>query len=185
MPNFSCTLFKPKEFKLFIHLFSQKYIVSIIKQKIVINNYPNTDVVYTRFVFRSVPLFYYYYYFYFFVCAGSSLLRVGFSLVAMSGGYSLLQCAASSLWWLLLLRSMGSRNASFSSCSMWAQQLQHTGIRVHGLSYLWHVSSVVAACRLQSTGSVVVAHRLSCSVACGIFLDQGSNLFPLRWQADS
>ena len=44
---------------------------------------------------------------------------------------------------------------------------------------------------LQSTGSrhagsVVVAHRLSsCSVACGILPDQGSNPCPLHWQADS
>ena len=29
-------------------------------------------------------------------------------------------------------------------------------------------------------GSVVVAHRLSCSVACGIFLGQGSGLCPLQ-----
>ena len=29
------------------------------------------------------------------------------------------------------------------------------------------------------------AHRLSCSAACGIFPDQGSNLCPLHWQADS
>ena len=33
--------------------------------------------------------------------------------------------------------------------------------------------------------SVVVAHRLSCPVACGIFLDQGWNLYPLHWQAYS
>ena len=45
--------------------------------------------------------------------------------------------------------------------------------------------SVVVARRLQSTGSVVVVHRLSRSVACGIFSDQGSNLCPLKWQADS
>ena len=43
---------------------------------------------------------------------------------------------------------------------------------------------------LQSTGSrragsVVVAHGLSCSAACGIFPDQGSNPCPLYWQADS
>ena len=32
----------------------------------------------------------------------------------------------------------------------------------------------------------VVAHKgLSCSVACGIFPDQGSNPCPLRWQAHS
>ena len=35
---------------------------------------------------------------------------------------------------------------------------------------------------LQSTGSVVVAHGFSCSMVCGIFLDQGSNLCSLRWQ---
>ena len=28
---------------------------------------------------------------------------------------------------------------------------------------------------LQHTGSVVLVHGLSCSAACGIFLDQGSN----------
>ena len=33
--------------------------------------------------------------------------------------------------------------------------------------------------------SVVVAHGLSCSTACGIFLDQGSNPCTLRWQVDS
>jgi len=38
---------------------------------------------------------------------------------------------------------------------------------------------------LSSTGSVVVAHGLSYSAACGIFLDQGSNPCPLHWQADS
>ena len=67
------------------------------------------------------------------------------SLVAASGGYSLLWCAVFSLWWLLLLWSTSSKRG----------------------------------------GSVVVAHGLSCSAACGIFLDQGSNLCPLHWQADS
>ena len=43
---------------------------------------------------------------------------------------------------------------------------------------------------LQSTGSrhagsVIVAHGPSCSTACGIFPDQGSNPCPLHWQADS
>ena len=37
----------------------------------------------------------------------------------------------------------------------------------------------------RRAGSVVVAHRLSCSAACGIFPDQGSNPCPLHWQADS
>ena len=38
---------------------------------------------------------------------------------------------------------------------------------------------------LQSAGSVVVVNGLSCSPAYGIFPDQGSNLCPLHWQADS
>ena len=37
----------------------------------------------------------------------------------------------------------------------------------------------------RRTGSVIVAHGLSCSAACGIFPDQGSNPCPLHWQADS
>ena len=37
----------------------------------------------------------------------------------------------------------------------------------------------------RHAGSVVVAHGPSCSAACGILPDQGSNPCPLRWQADS
>ena len=59
---------------------------------------------------------------------GSSLLRVGFSLVVESGGYSLLQCMGFSLWQLLLLQSTGSRHAGFSSCGTQAQQLWRTGL---------------------------------------------------------
>ena len=47
------------------------------------------------------------------------------------------------------------------------------GSRVHRLQSLWH------------TGSVVAAHRRSCSAACGVFLDQESNPCLLPWQADS
>ena len=89
----------------------------------------------------------------------------GLSLVAVSGGYSSLWCVGFSLRWLLLLQSTGSRRVGFSSCGAWA--------------------SVVVARGLQSTGSVVVAHGLSYSVACGIFVDQGLNSCPLHWQADS
>ena len=34
-------------------------------------------------------------------------------------------------------------------------------------------------------GSLSVAHGLSRPMACGIFLDQGSNLSPLHWHVDS
>ncbi|KAJ8784007.1 hypothetical protein J1605_009050 [Eschrichtius robustus] len=37
----------------------------------------------------------------------------------------------------------------------------------------------------RRAGSVIVAHGPSCSPARGIFPDQGSNLCPLHWQADS
>ena len=37
----------------------------------------------------------------------------------------------------------------------------------------------------RRAGSAVVAHGPSCSPACGIFPDQGSNPCPLHWQADS
>ena len=37
----------------------------------------------------------------------------------------------------------------------------------------------------RRSGSVIVAHGPSCSAACGIFPDQGSNPCPLHWQADS
>ena len=64
----------------------------------------------------------------------------------VSGGYFSLQYAGFSLQWRLIV---GHRLCT----------------RV----------SVVAASELWSTGSVVLAHGLSCSVACGIFPDHGSN----------
>ena len=67
------------------------------------------------------------------------------------------------------------------------------GLQARGLKQLWLAgfsscgsqASVVVARGLQSTGSVVVAHRYSCAAACGIFPDQGPNPCPLHWQADS
>ena len=59
----------------------------------------------------------------------------------------------------------------------------HSSSRCAGLSLsrpllLWSTSS-------RRTDSVVVAHGPSCSAACGIFPDQGSNPCPPHWQADS
>ena len=45
----------------------------------------------------------------------------------------------------------------------------------HRLQQLQYRDSVNVAHGPQSTGSTVVAHGLSCSEACGIFLDQRSN----------
>ena len=47
---------------------------------------------------------------------------------------------------------------------------------------LWWLLSLVEQ---SERASVAVAHGLSCSAACGIFLDQGSNPCSLHWQADS
>ena len=89
----------------------------------------------------------------------------GFSLVAVSEGSSRV-AVPGLLWWLLLLCSRGSK--------------------AHGLRSLAAAGGLsVVAPRLQSTGSVVVAHRLSCSSACGVFPDQGLNPCVLHWQVDS
>ena len=41
-------------------------------------------------------------------------------------------------------------------------------------------ASAAVVPRLQSTGLIVAAHRLSCSLACGIFPDQRFNPCPLK-----
>ena len=73
---------------------------------------------------------------------------MGFSLVAMSRGYSTLWCMGFSLQWLLLLRIGGSR-------AVWA--------------------SVVVSCGLQWLGSWALEHRLNncgtwgASLLCGMW----------------
>ena len=55
-------------------------------------------------------------------------------------------------------------------------------VAVHGL-----LTAVASCCGVRALGgqaSVVVAHGL-CSMAYGIFPEQGLNLCPLHWQADS
>ena len=59
----------------------------------------------------------------------------------------------------------------------------HSSLCCAGLSLsqplpLWSTGS-------RHAGSVIVAHGPSCSAACGILPDQGSNPCPLHWQADS
>ena len=55
--------------------------------------------------------------------------------------------------------------------------------RCADLSLSWPLS--LRSTGSRRAGSVVVAHGPSCSAACGIFPDQGSNPCPLHWQADS
>ena len=72
---------------------------------------------------------------------------------------------------------------SVQGLSLVAASGGHSSSRCAGLSLsrpllLWSTGS-------RRAGSVVVAHGRSCSAACGIFPDQGSNPCPLHWQADS
>ena len=69
------------------------------------------------------------------------------SLVEASGDYSSLQCMGFSLQWLLLLRSMGSRHAGFSSCSTQAS------VAARRLSSCGAQAAVVVACGLSSCGA--------------------------------
>ena len=68
---------------------------------------------------------------------------------------------------------------AFSSCGKRGPLF----IAVHGP--LTIAASPVGSTGSRRAGSAVVAHGPSCSAACGIFPDQGSNPCPLHWQADS
>ena len=89
---------------------------------------------------------------------------MGFSLVVKSRGYS--RCNA---W------------ASYFRCLF----LQSTDSRPGRPQKLWYMGSGILGPGLKCTDSIVVAYGLSCSAACEIFLDQGSNLCLLTWQEDS
>ena len=70
---------------------------------------------------------------------------------------------------------------AFSSCG----KREPLFISVHALRLSLSRPLLLRSTGSRRTGSVIVAHRPSCSVACGIFPDQGSNPCPLHWQADS
>ena len=74
--------------------------------------------------------------------------------------------------------SARASRCSGSSCGAQALGTLALVFAAHGLSScdMW---------ALQSAGSVVVVHGLSCSVTCGVFPDQGSNSCPLHWQVGS
>ena len=96
-------------------------------------------------------------YFYFWLCWVFVSVQ-GLSLVAASGDHSSSGCAVAA-----------SGDHSSSGCA---------GLSLSRPLLLRSTGSTRA-------GSVVVAHEPSCSAACGIFPDQGSNPCPLHWQADS
>ena len=65
-------------------------------------------------------------------------------------------------------------------------QLRQAGATLHRGAQASHYRGLsLRSTDSRRTGSVIVAHGPSCSTACGIFPDQGSNPCPLHWQADS
>ena len=71
------------------------------------------------YFFKSINLF----------LAVSGLRRcVRISLAVANGSYPSLRCMGFSLQWLLLLQSLGSRHAGFSSCGAQPQQLWLMGL---------------------------------------------------------
>ena len=93
----------------------------------ILYNLTNIYRVFFKFIF-SINLFIYLF-IYLWLC-WVFIAVCGLCLVAVSGGYSSLQCAGFSLWcagfslkWLLLLRTRGSRCVDVSSCG------SHSGSR--------------------------------------------------------
>ena len=103
-------------------------------------------------------------YLFIFGCTGSSLLQGLFLVCSEQGLRFVVLCG------LLIAR---------------ASLAVKRKLQVLGLQVLQQAGLVAAALRLQSLYSVVATHRFSCSVACGIPLDQGQSPCPLHWQADS
>ena len=98
-----------------------------------------------------------------FGCAGSSLLCMGFLQLWRLGTIVVVVCGL-----LVVITSVVAELRLLGAPA--------SVVAVHGLE--------VVTLGLQSTGLVVVVHELSCSMAYGIFLDQGLNSCLLHWQVD-
>ena len=72
---------------------------------------------------------------------------------------------------------------SVQGLSLVAASEGHSSSRCAGLSLSQPL--LLRSTGSRRAGSVAVADGPGCSVACGIFPDQGSNPCPLHWQADS
>ena len=86
----------------------------------------------------------------------------------------------------LLLRGPLSSCGERGLLSSFSAQASHCGVfSCFGAQALTWEGFCSCDSQLQSTGSIIAAPGLSCSMACGIFVIQGSNLCLLHWQADS
>ena len=108
-------------------------------------------------------------YLFIFGCAGCVLMRRLFSSCSEQWLLFIalwrLLTAAAFLFFFFFSGFSFSRAQAWGHVSMWAQWLRFLGSRAQG--------------------PAVVVLRLSCSAACGIFLDQGLNPCLLHWQVDS
>ena len=88
-------------------------------------------------------------------------------------------------FFLIYFCIFGCVGSSFSvqGLSLVAASGGHSSSRCAGLSLSRPL--LLRSTGSRCAGSAIVAHGPSCSAACGIFPDQGSNPCPLHWQADS
>ena len=101
--------------------------------------------------------------------------------VFIFSAYILLLIANIKQYIFFLLAALGPRCCAraFSGCG----ERGYSSLQCTAFSLLWLL--LLRSTGSRHTGSVVVARGLSCSLACGIFLDQGLNPCPLHWQEDS
>ena len=82
------------------------------------------------------------------------------------------------IYYLFILAALGLRCCTW--LSLVAASRGYSSLWCPGFSLRWRL--LLWSMGSRRMVSVVVVHRFSCSAACGIFLDQGSNPRPLHWQ---
>ena len=100
------------------------------------------------------------------ICQNKNLIYLWLFLLFLKNSYLL-----TFIFWLCWAFVAARRLSKFAASTY------YFSLQCSGLSLRWLL--------FQSTGSVVVAHGLSCSTACGIYPEQQLNLWALHWQMDS
>ena len=77
----------------------------------------------------------------------------------------------------------GSSLPCVRGLSLVAESGGYSSLQYVGFSLQWLL--LLRSMGSRAWASVFVVHGLSCSAACGVFLDQGLNPYPLHWQVDS
>ena len=124
-------------------------------------------LLFALFFFNDIQRLYFSFLFICTGCAGSSLLH-GLSLTAVSRCCSLAVCTGSSLRWLLLLQSSGSRASRLQQLPLVGSRPQAQQLWLMGLVALWHVGS------FQNRDQT-----MSPALAGGFFTTEPPEKFPL------